>query len=95
MGIRSFDLRFGKYFQMRHGQLELPEKIDDVLKVLVLAKWDVWSFPMNLEIKEDGRCKSLHYLIVTLSFKDSWPVEYVIATTNFELYSVCKPGSII
>jgi len=65
MGIRSFNLCYGINFQVRHGQVELPGKLDvlhvitDFLDshtdetVLVLSKWDVWAFITNDPTAED------------------------------------------
>ena len=64
-GVRYFDFRYGDDLRMRHGQMELPGKLPECLKVvsdfleshpqetvIVMAKWDKWGFIDNAGFAE-------------------------------------------
>ena len=64
-GVRYFDFRYGDDLRMRHGQLELPGKLPECLKIvsdflgahpqetiIVMAKWDKWAFITNAGFDE-------------------------------------------
>ena len=64
-GVRYLDFRYGDDLRMRHGQMELPGKLPECLKVvsdfldahpqetvIVMAKWDKWAFITNEEYHE-------------------------------------------